>query len=138
MLCSICGLPQGTHGIDAGTGLCWTCRGAVVVRNATGPVNCAPAQEEREMAVSLTTSCAECGAEYEIDKPHDCPMSLVRSLEQRWDRAFFAAMTGLSVSVGDSDYGTVTDCAGEIANETIRRHTELMAGRDAAIAEVVG
>lgn len=26
MICSKCGLPQGTHGIDGGTGMCWSCR----------------------------------------------------------------------------------------------------------------
>lgn len=95
-----------------------------------------PAQEEKEMGVSLITSCAECGTEYEIDSPHDCPMSLVRDLRQRWDKAFFAALTGRAQSAGTVD--AIVSGATSVANETICRHADMMDGRDRIIAEVVG
>ena len=89
--------------------------------------------------------CKECSDRlclYEIDRGvcQKCinkKEALVAKLERRWDRAFFAALTGLSGIDGLSDDGIVQH-AQSIANETIRRHADMMASRDAVIAEVVG
>ena len=71
-----------------------------------------------------------------LDGLHD-PKPLAAVLQERWDRAYLAALTGASHHIGETEKAIVTS-ARDVANETIRRHAELMASRDAAIAEVVG
>ena len=72
--------------------------------------------------------------------PHIAPISRRILHVRRWDKSFFAALTGFCAaqpipSVIDFD----PVCNSEwVANETIRRHAELMTSRDKLIAEVVG
>ena len=95
---------------------------------------CAPAQEEKEMITCKhgerndDESCWNCKNENE---------GLAAELRERWDRAFFAALTGLSGIDALSCDSTVHH-AQSIANETIRRHADMIAARDVVIAEVVG
>ena len=87
----------------------------------------APAQEEKEMEpVKLT--CTHCGI-LTLNAPTCCKCAArTADLRDRWDRAFFAALgAGKGVTMAQAH-----------ADTTIRRHAELMARRDAAIAEVVG
>ena len=90
-----------------------------------GVETCAQAQEEKEMI------------DYQRESDEDIQEAArVADLRERWDRAFYAALTGFCMN-GERIAGIVEMAEG-VANETIRRHAELMAGRDAAIAEVVG
>lgn len=83
--------------------------------------NCTLAQEEKEM-------------EREI-KSFDSA-----ELRERWDRAFFAALTGLMCIANEVDCGVdgLVHDAGLAADSCIRRHADMMASRDKLIAEVVG
>lgn len=83
--------------------------------------NCAPAQEEKEMEPNI--------------KQFDSA-----ELRERWDRAYFAALTGLMSFAHEVDCGVdgLVHDAGLAADSCIRRHADMMASRDAIIAEVVG
>ena len=61
-------------------------------------------------------------------------LSCTADLRERWDRAFYAALTGLSSINGVSNDGIVHHAV-EIAALAIRRHTDMMAARDVVIAE---
>ena len=99
--------------------------------------NCAPAQEEKEMDdYQLELGIAEDTAERERKKAK----KRRRKLRERWDRAFYAALTGFCAAQpipGVMDFDPMGN-AQWVANETIRRHADMMAARDAIIAEVVG
>ena len=94
----------------------------------TGEHDYAPAQEEKEMG-----HCTKHQMRY--GQGETC-LSCTADLRERWDRAFYAALTGWASVAGAGD-STVVFHATEIANETIRRHADMMAARDAVIAEVV-
>lgn len=95
--------------------------------------NCAPAQEEKEME-SNEMRCRQCDTVYRGD---ECPACALR---ERWDRAFYAALTGLMSCAHEVDCGVdgLVHDAGLAADSTIRRHADMMAARDVVIAEVVG
>lgn len=97
--------------------------------------------KENEMEQDGWIRCANdcCGEErWGTGEPilcHDCMKSRASDLRERWDRAFYAALTGLCTKDG---YGTWEDLctdAENLASASIRLGT---ASRDAAIAEVVG
>ena len=91
-------------------------------------IESAPAQEEKEMREKVIIDCAE----YEIDSLHDC---CTADLRERWDRAYFAALTGYCANPLP---GVAWEAAQGVANETVRRWADMMAARDKLIAEVVG
>lgn len=99
--------------------------------------DCAPAQEEKKMGFDVR--CKKCDREHSAPSwdtkyCRECAKDRAADLRQRWDRAYFAALTGLS-SPGYLASETVTKSAA-VADEVIRRHAELMAARGAVIAEV--
>lgn len=116
--------------------------------------DCAPAQEEKEMeplerlALAAEKYVEKCDENQPLHKHvlmaqlnyldglHD-PKPLADVLQERWDRAFFARACVVTPDKHANWDGVVADCAA-FADSTIRRHAELMASRDAAIAEVVG
>ena len=109
----------------------------------------APAQEEKEMdrdgvhtggikpdnPMQLPPSMSSRLIPGFLSRLEETTEKRAADLCERWDRAFFAAIPMLAANEHQSN---VVTCARDVANETIRRHAELMAGRDAAIAEVVG
>ena len=89
---------------------------------------CAPAQEEKEeMPIEDFNMIDD-----DFDMQQEMKADLITDLEQRWDRAFYAALTGYCANPLP---GIAWEAAERVANEVIRRGT---ASRDAAIAEVVG
>lgn len=88
---------------------------------------CAPAQEEKEIG-----HCTKHQMRY--GQGETC-LSCTADLRERWDRAFFAALTGYCANPLP---GVAWEAARDVATETIRRHADMMASRDAIIAEVVG
>jgi hypothetical protein len=90
--------------------------------------NCAPAQEEKEMEKVCN--------KHQIRSLQGEPCrSCTADLRERWDRAFFAALTACAYS-SSPDHAVHHSEA--VANETIRRHADMMAARDVVIAEVMG
>ena len=91
-------------------------------------VNCAPAQEEKEMREKVIIDCAECGEEYEIDSLHDCRTADLRQLHRD---AALAALCGCA---------TYDTCVEKMVASSIRYADEFIRqyNPDAVIAEVVG
>ena len=90
----------------------------------------APAQEEKEMG-----HCTKHQMRY--GQGETC-FSCTADLRERWDRAYFAALTGTCMNPQITNYAAAVTEASCVATETIRRHADMMASRDAIIAEVVG
>lgn len=115
MICSKCGLPQGTHGIDGGTGMCWSCR----------------AKENQKYTTISKTDLVEQAVREAIayDKA---------SLTFLWERAYLAAITGLSTKDSYGYWDDMCEDAARIANATIRKHKEAATERDKIIKEILG
>lgn len=70
-----------------------------------------------------------------LPRPEAAAEKRAADLRERWDRAYFAALTGYCANPLP---GVAWEAARDVANETIRRHADMMADRDAVIAEVAG